>query len=142
MNKEPPDPWGDQAKLERLKFYRDLICHEQAFYWSRFQGFAALNAGLLALVSINADGEPTALKVLGLLLAAIWVYVQWTSLWYVNRYKPEYHALREKFDVSQTSHSIHGRRRLSSTDIAFCGTVIVALIWLVSLWPELFIFSQ
>ena len=125
-------PRFDTEEYERFKIWRDLVNQEQTWFWQRFAGFAALHAGVLAL-TFSVPERPFSklfFVSLGLLFAAIWWKIQSTSLWYVDRYKPGWHEIRERLDFKFAPQNLHGNRDRSTTDVAMWVPRAVSITWI------------
>ena len=120
----------DENGAQLFHFVHEQYVQQQAFYWQRFAAFAALHAGLFVLATSNSLTESWPIEWLGALLGLIWVLVQWASLHYVDRVKPQYHELRERMGIRYDDHWLFNRRSLSSTDLALYGTLVLLLIWI------------
>lgn len=115
---------------EEFKFLYDEIGFEQKSFWSRFAGFATLHAGLLVFITSDTVKNPQFLSVCALLLALLWLYVQWSSRFYVNRYKEQYHNLRNALGYPHLTHPVYSKPFFSPTDIAIVVPVALFFLWL------------
>jgi hypothetical protein len=110
---------------------REEINCEQEHYWTRFSGFATLHAGLLVLVTSDAIKQPRLLYGAAIFLGLIWFYVQFASLFYVNRLKPLFREVCEQRGFRYPSHSIFSRWFLSTTDVALIAPAALTVVWIV-----------
>lgn len=124
-------------EFEKLQFVRDVLMQEQHFYWARFSAFAAMNAGLFVLTTSTVLETPTAagsdaqqlLIGFAFALSIIWVFIQWISFYYVSRWKPTFHKLREKYGISLPRHWLFNSLGLSATGLGVFVTIVVAALW-------------
>jgi hypothetical protein len=117
--------------VERLKLLQDLFLAEQAFFWQRFYSFATLAAGAFVIATSSVFERslfPVALA--GTLLALIWAYAQWASLYYVDRTKGPYHERRVRAGLSFRSHWLFSNEWASSTNAALLVPIAVLGLWL------------
>jgi hypothetical protein len=131
---ETPEP----KAMERLTLLATFVFQEQAFFWQRFASFSALHAGLLVLASSTAlDAKPfprAVLMLLALILAIAWIRIQLTSLWYVDRYKPQFHEARRLLNFTYPPKTTHSNPAFSTTNIAISVPIAVTAIWSVLLY--------
>ena len=156
-------------KSDRYRKYEVLQADfhgEQSHYWSRFVAFATLHAGLIVLVASDAAQKRPAnliIPVLGLALGILWLFVQWLSRNYVDRWKPAYHKERKKLlfffpyerpadQLKASSPNTQFWKRLklflsscgvasplkASTDIARLVPVLVVLGWIALLYQAFY----
>jgi hypothetical protein len=116
---------------EKFDLLREEINCEQEHYWTRFSGFATLHAGLLVLVTSDTIKQPKFLYCVAMFLGLLWFYVQFASLFYVNRLKPQFREVCEQRGFRYPSHPIFSRRFLSTTDMALIVPVALMALWIV-----------
>ena len=119
---------------ERFDLLREEITSEQEFYWTRFSGFATLHAGLLVLVTSDTIKQPRLLYAAAVVLGLVWLYVQFASLFYVNRLKPLFREVCEQRGFRYPGHRIFSRRFLSTTDVALVAPVGLTILWIALLF--------
>lgn len=128
----------DRDAMHLLTFLQDRVFREQECYWYRFYSFATLHAGAFVLTTSTAvKNIPVELAWGGLVLAAVWIYIQLISLYYVDRAKPLEYLVREDFKMDFTPTGwiailkpIFSKSWASSTDIAMCVPFIVLAAWI------------
>jgi len=141
----------DHAALELLRFLNEQVLREQELFWLRFYAFATLHAGAFVLATSSSVTRPKVVALFGALLAVVWVLVQWLSLRYADRAKPDYNALRQALGIlwpheegyilntgadsqSRLSTRVLRERRASSTDLGFWVAAIVLACWIAALF--------
>ena len=134
---EPRTPEID--RLEMFKLYRDLVFQEQAFYWQRFSGIAALQAGLIVLSISSSSLAREAIDVFGLALGLLWIYILTVSRWYVDRYKPEFHRIRRSLGIEFEAPATLSNPRFSSTDAARGIAFLITALWFAKLVADLWV---
>lgn len=120
----------EEDRVRLFHLVQEQYLQQQAFYWQRYAAFAVLHGGLFVLATSDSLTKSWPVEWLGAVLSVIWVLVQWASLHYVDRMKPQYHELREQMGIRYEGHWLFNRRWLSSTDLALYGTLFVLLIWI------------
>jgi len=141
----------DHAALELLRFLNEQVLREQELFWLRFYAFATLHAGAFVLATSSSVTRPRVVAIFGALLAVVWVLVQWLSLRYADRSKPDYNELRQKIGIlwpheegnivktdagvkTNLSTRLLRARRASSTDLGFWVAAIVFACWIAALF--------
>ena len=119
---------------EEFDFLREEIACEQEYYWTRFSGFATLHAGLLVLVTSDTIKQPRFLAAAAAILGLVWFYVQFASLFYVNRLKPQFGEVCKQRGFDYPRHRIFSRRFMSTTDVALIVPAGLTLLWIVLLF--------
>lgn len=118
-----------------LRFLNEQVLREQEIYWQRFYAFATLHAGwFVVLASDFARPNREWVARLGFLLGLIWVYAQWASLHYANRWKPSYHALLRDLNIQYEAHGLFASlfsssRWASSTNAGLATAVLLCAVW-------------
>jgi hypothetical protein len=120
------------TEREKFDFLREEIDSEQEFFWSRFAGFATLHAGLFVLVTSDAIKHTKPLFAAAAVLAAVWLYVQVASLFYVNRLKPQFRNLCEIVGFEYPRHPFYSF--ISTTDVALIVPIGLTVLWIVFLF--------
>lgn len=116
--------------FDRLRFLNDQVFREQEIYWQRFYSFATIHAGSFVLYVAEANKPHSWLIIAaGFLLGFVWLWVQWASLWYVDRNKKAYHDERARKGFDYPSHWLFSRPWASSTNAGLLVVVIVWLFW-------------
>lgn len=132
-SEENSDEISDEKALQKLsKIIPTIQEHrfqEQAFFWSRFSAFATLHGGLFVLATSNAIKNQQYISYLGVLLGLLWIFIQWASLYYVDRWKGQYYEYLKLMEINLKRHWLFSRPRFSSTDFAVFTTIIVFILW-------------
>jgi hypothetical protein len=129
-----PDPFGPPPSHEEFEWLTNEIAREQEYYWTRFAGFATLHAGLLVLVTSSTIKNAWIFSCIGIALGLVWLYVQWASSFYVNRFKPRFHKVREALHFPHVKHWLFSRRFLSPTGVvAIPVPLSLTIVWIVLL---------
>lgn len=126
----------------RLLFVRENLMREQEFFWQRFYAFATLHAGAWVVATTRAfEADRTPIARAGLVLALMWVFTQWASLHYANRWKDTYYSMLEKAHISYSDKGVFSFlfgqwTWVSSTNVAVATTwgVLGAWLWFGG-WP-------
>lgn len=128
---------------ELLTYLTEHVHREQEIFWSRFGVFATIHAGALVLVTSDVVTHKSAVSIVGISLAVIWLFVQWISLTYADRPKRLYHWYRrsvgilwdyERKDIARPWRErvagwIQRTTLLSSTDWGIVVPAATALLW-------------
>lgn len=128
--------------LSLLQFLNEQVLREQDIFWQRFYAFATLHAGAFVLYSSDAIKPKGRIAAAGVALGLIWLYTQWASLHYANRFKKLYHPLRLslKIDWNVGKRGLFAKwlseaRWASSTNAGLLTAAFVAAVWV---WVLLF----
>lgn len=131
---EPDPSSADGATWRRFEAVQAIQIAEQDFFWQRFTAFSALVAGLLVLAASDSVAKPLYVKGVGLLLSFAWCLIQARSLYYVQRMKDDWFALRLQCGIDKPGQhplpSKHDYAPTSSSFMGFCVTGIVFLMWI------------
>ena len=114
-----------------LKWLSSELASEQEYYWVRFSSFATLQAGLLVLITSDTVKHVRLLSLVAASLAVVWCYVQYASVYYVNRLKPLFRDACKASGFDYPRHPVFGRKGLSPTDVSAAVPAFLALFWLV-----------
>ena len=136
-----------KADYEKYRVLMEMIHQQQNFYWQRFIGFATIHAGLLVLAAAMIDGHRflpgLVIAIISLILAVIWLGVQYRSLDYVDEWKRAYHDERRRVGITTSQDhnsnalwSNNKPERDSSTRWAMWAPICVTLIWLAVLFTS------
>ncbi len=121
--------------FDRLRFLNEQVFREQEIYWQRFYSFATIHAGAFVLYAAEAiKPHSWLITSAGVLLGFVWLWVQWASLWYVDRHKKAFHDERTKMEFDFPSHWLFSRPWASSTNAGLLVVVIVWLFWVLLLY--------
>ena len=97
---------ANSASREKFRDLMQLATQEQNFFWQRFGALATLHAALIVLVTATLISErfwaALAVSFLSALLAILWIIIQGTSVRYVDRWKPQFHAERERLGITSS----------------------------------------
>ena len=119
--------------LDLDTYVREINLQEQNYYWQRFSAFATLHAGLFVLATSDSITNRLPIYIIGIILAVAWVFIQWASLFYVERIKPFFFNRLETKGVRLRRHWLFSEFKLSSTRIGVAVTVLIFLLWLIML---------
>jgi hypothetical protein len=119
-------------------FTTEQARHEQELFWSRFNAFATLHAGIFVFASVKiSDVASVVLQGVGLLLGLLWLTVMMRSRDYVQTSKHRAKEVENAVGL-RDPHAPSVIRR-HSTDYGVMTAGIVTLAWvgaiIVSVWP-------
>jgi len=132
----------NEEDWQRFEVARNEITQESHLLWLRFTAFAAMHAGLFALVSSVIQSFRSYFIIFGVLLAVLWYATQVKSRWYENRFRTMYNELAGKLGMPKdgktesnngkayTFANRVGQALPSTSDLAAIVPIIVTGIWL------------
>ena len=122
---EKTDDW----EYKRFVEIRDILFREQEFFWLSFAAFAALHAGLWALLD-PCSVDLGRIRSFGIFLASLWVLSQLFGEFYVSRHKRQYYPLAKVLMKIDIDHFFEGRLPFLSTRLlAIFVSLAVLAFW-------------
>jgi len=128
---------AQEDQYRRFEITQNALHAENDVFWTRFSGFATLQAGLLVIATVDRlQRYALAVIALGIILTLIWAAVTHLGVLYVDRRKADYHAERKNlFPRTETGL----RKWFSATNLATLAPWLVIVVWgivLVAFWPK------
>jgi hypothetical protein len=120
---------AQEDQYRRFEIAQNALHAENNVFWTRFSGFATLQAGLLVITTAETlKGYPTIIiAVFGVILAHMWMRVNQLGVLYVDRWKQDHSEERDELFPRAKVPSLDPRS--SATDVAQLAPWLVGAVW-------------